>query len=64
MASPRAPGRGGELRKLVGLVAVLALMLVLAAPAFAFEDLSVLTFGDNCVVNDFVEICSVPLGGS
>jgi hypothetical protein len=42
------------LRKLVGLVAVLALMLVLAAPAFAFEDLSVLTFGDYCVVNDFV----------
>jgi hypothetical protein len=51
------------LRKLVVLVAVLALMLVFAALAFAIEDLSVLTFGDDCVVNDFVEICSVPLGG-
>lgn len=45
------------------LVAVLALMLVLAAPAFAHEDLSVLTYGGNCVVNEFVEICTVPLGG-
>jgi hypothetical protein len=52
------------LRKLVVLVAEVALMLVLAAPAFAFEDLSVLTLGDNCVVNDFVEICSAPVCGS
>ena len=45
------------------LVAVLALMLVLAAPAFAFGDLGGVAYGGNCVVNDFVEICSVPLGG-
>jgi hypothetical protein len=51
------------LRKLVVLVAVLAMMLLLAAPAFALDDLSVLTWGGNCVVNDFVEICTIPLGG-
>jgi hypothetical protein len=45
------------------LVTVLALMLLLAAPAFALGDLGGVTFGGNCVVNDFVEICSVPLGG-
>jgi hypothetical protein len=45
------------------LVAVLALTLLLAAPAFAFSDLGGVTFGGNCVVNDFVEICTVPLGG-
>lgn len=50
------------MRKLILLVAVLALMLVLAAPAFAF-DLGGVTYGGNCVVNDFVEICTVPLGG-
>ena len=51
------------MRKLMVLVAVLALTLLLAAPAFAFGDLGGVTFGGNCVVNDFVEICSVPLGG-
>src|SRR5918997_1061785 len=42
---------GGVLRKLVVLLVVLAMMLLLAAPAFALEDLSVLTWGGNCVVN-------------
>ena len=50
------------MRKLMILVAVLALTLLLAAPAFAF-DLGGVTYGGNCVVNDFVEICTVPLGG-
>jgi hypothetical protein len=44
--------------------------LLLAAPAFAqttmgfggFNDLSVVTFGGNCVVNDFVEICDINTG--
>jgi hypothetical protein len=56
------------LRKLMILVAVLALMLVLAAPAFAqtgffgFNDIQGVTYGGNCVVNDVAEICTVPLG--
>jgi Tfp pilus assembly protein FimT len=55
------------LRKLQVVVATLAMMLLLAAPAFAqttmgsvgFNDLSVVTFGGNCAVNGFVEICDV-----
>jgi hypothetical protein len=51
-------------------VATLAMTLLLAAPAFAqttmgsggFNDLNVVTFGGNCVVNDFVEICDVNTG--
>jgi hypothetical protein len=51
------------------LVAVVALMLVLAAPAFAqtgffgFNDIQGVTYGGNCIVNDVAEICTVPLGG-
>ena len=51
-------------RKLKGLVATLAMTLLLAAPAFAqrgffgFNDLD----GGNCVVNDFVEICDTIFG--
>ena len=58
------------MRKLKVLVATLAMTLLLATPAFAqtgffeFNDIQGVTFGGNCVVNDFVEICSVPLGGS
>jgi hypothetical protein len=54
--------KGGALRKLMILVVVVALTLLLAAPAFALDDLSVLTWGGNCVVNDFVEICDVNTG--
>jgi len=58
------------LRKLKVVVATLAMTLLLAAPAFAqttmgsggFNDLNVVTFGGNCVVNDFVEICDVNTG--
>ncbi len=51
------------MRKLMILVAVLALMLVLAAPAFAFDLVGGVTYGGNCVVNDVVEICTLPLDG-
>jgi hypothetical protein len=64
------------MRKLKVLVATLAMTLLLAAPAFAqsgfsgfnetgffgFNDLGGVTFGGNCAVNDFVEICDVGLG--
>jgi type 1 fimbria pilin len=58
------------LRKIKVVVATLAMTLLLAAPAFAqttmgfggFNDLNVVTFGGNCVVNDFVEICDVNTG--
>ena len=58
------------LRKLKVVVAMLAMTLLLAAPAFAqttmdfggFNDLNVVTFGGNCLVNDFVEICDINTG--
>jgi hypothetical protein len=58
------------LRKIKVVVATLAMTLLLAAPAFAqttmgfggFNDLNVVTFGGNCVVNNFVEICDVNTG--
>jgi hypothetical protein len=44
-------------------VALMVVMMTMAvAPAFAQTDLSVVTFGGNCVVNDFVEICDVNTG--
>jgi hypothetical protein len=44
-------------------VALMVVMMAMAvAPAFAQTDLSVVTFGGNCVVNDFVEICDVNTG--
>jgi len=57
------------MRKLKLLVATLAMTLLLAAPAFAqtdffgFNDFQGVTYGGNCVVDDFAEICTVPLGG-
>jgi hypothetical protein len=61
---------GGELRKVKVLVATLAMTLLLAAPAFAqamtgsggFNDLKGVTFGGNCAVNAFVEICDINTG--
>ena len=60
------------LRKLKVLVATLAMTLLLAAPAFAqgqtmsgiggFNDLNVVTYGGNCLVSDFAEICDVNTG--
>jgi hypothetical protein len=58
------------LRKLQVVVATLAMTLVLAAPAFAqttmgsggFNDLNVVTFGGNCLVNAGVEICDINTG--
>jgi hypothetical protein len=45
---------------LLTVVALMVVMLAMAvAPAFAQTDLSVVTFGGHCVVNDFVEICDV-----
>jgi len=51
------------------LLTVVALMVVMAvAPAFAqtgfleFNDIQGVTFGGNCVVNDFVEICDINTG--
>jgi hypothetical protein len=54
------------------LVATLAMTLLLAAPAFAqgqtmsgiggFNDLNVVTYGGNCLVGDFAEICDVNTG--
>jgi hypothetical protein len=50
-------------KRILVLLSVVALMVVMLAvavgPAFAQTDLSVVTFGGNCVVNDFVEICDV-----
>jgi hypothetical protein len=48
---------------LLSAVALMVVMLAMAVgPAFAQTDLSVVTFGGNCVVNDFVEICDVNTG--
>jgi hypothetical protein len=62
------------LRKLQVLVATLAMTLLLAAPAFAqgqtmsgiggFNDLNVVTYGGNCLVSDFAEICTSNLGNA
>jgi hypothetical protein len=48
---------------------VVALMVVMAvSPAFAqtgfleFNDIQGVTFGGNCLVNDFVEICDINTG--
>jgi hypothetical protein len=55
-------------KRLLLLVTMVTLMLAMAvAPAFAqtmtsssgFNDLSGVTFGGNCAVNDVVEICDV-----
>jgi hypothetical protein len=38
-------------------------MLAMAvAPAFAQTDLPGITWGGNCLVNDFVEICDINTG--
>ena len=58
------------MRKLKVLVATLAMTLLLATPAFAqtgffeFNDIQGVTFGGNCVVNDFVEICDINTGNT
>jgi type 1 fimbria pilin len=58
------------LRNLKIVVAMLAMTLLLAAPAFAqttmdfggFNDMNVVTFGGNCLVNAGVEICDINTG--
>ena len=48
---------------LLTVVALLVAMLATAvAPAFAQTDLPGLTWGGNCLVNDFVEICDINTG--
>ena len=54
---------------LLTVVALMVVMLAMAvAPAFAqtgfieFNDIQGVTFGGNCVVNDFVEICDINTG--
>jgi hypothetical protein len=48
---------------LLTVVALLVVMLAMAvAPAFAQTDLPGITFGGNCLVNDFVEICDINTG--
>ena len=53
-------------KRILVLLTAVALRMVMIAmavgPAFAQTDLSVVTFGGNCVVNDFVEICDVNTG--
>jgi hypothetical protein len=53
-------------KRIIMLLTVVALMVVMlamsVAPAFAqtgFNDVSAVTFGGNCAVNDVVEICDV-----
>jgi hypothetical protein len=56
-------------KRILVLLTVVALMVVMAvAPAFAqtgfleFNDIQGVTFGGNCLVNDFVEFCDVNTG--
>jgi hypothetical protein len=56
-------------KRILVLLTVVALMVVMAvSPAFAqtgfleFNDIQGVTFGGNCVVNDFVEICDINTG--
>jgi hypothetical protein len=56
-------------KRILVLLTVVALMVVMAvSPAFAqtgfleFNDIQGVTFGGNCLVNDFVEICDVNTG--
>jgi hypothetical protein len=56
-------------KRILVLLTVVALMVVMAvAPAFAqtgfleFNDIQGVTFGGNCIVNDFVEICDINTG--
>ena len=59
------------MKRITVLLTLVALMLVMAVgPAFAqttmgsggFNDIQGITFGGNCLVNDFVEICDVNTG--
>jgi hypothetical protein len=57
------------MKRIIVLLTLVALVMMVMAvgPAFAqttmgsggFNDLSVVTFGGNCAVNGFVEICDV-----
>jgi hypothetical protein len=56
-------------KRILVLLTVVALLVVMAvSPAFAqtgfleFNDIQGVTFGGNCLVNDFVEICDVNTG--
>jgi hypothetical protein len=56
-------------KRILVLLTMVALMVVMAvAPAFAqtgfleFNDIQGVTFGGNCLVNDFVEFCDVNTG--
>jgi hypothetical protein len=56
-------------KRILVLLTVVASMVVMAvSPAFAqtgfleFNDIQGVTFGGNCVVNDFVEICDINTG--
>jgi hypothetical protein len=59
------------MKRIIVLLTLVALMMVMAVgPAFAqttmgsggFNDLNVVTFGGNCLVNDVVEICDINTG--
>jgi hypothetical protein len=56
-------------KRILVLLTVVALLVVMAvSPAFAqtgfleFNDIQGVTFGGNCLVNDFVEICDINTG--
>jgi hypothetical protein len=52
------------MKRIIVLLTLVALVMMVMAvgPAFAQTDLSVVTFGGNCAVNGFVEICDVNTG--
>ena len=53
-------------KRILVLLTAVALMMVMLAmavgPAFAQTELNGLTWGGNCVVNDFVQICDLNTG--
>jgi hypothetical protein len=56
-------------KRIIVLLTVVALLVVMAvSPAFAqtgfleFNDIQGVTFGGNCLVNDFVEFCDINTG--
>jgi len=53
-------------KRILVLLTAVALMMVMMAmavgPAFAQTELSGLTWGGNCVANDFVQICDLNTG--
>jgi hypothetical protein len=51
-------------KRILVLLTVVALMVLAmaVAPAFAQTDIQGVTFGGNCLVNDFVELCDINTG--